>query len=485
MTRLTQEKIDEITDRHENRDAWAGKAPFYKGMFWSPEGGRKRTGHFFSKWRENGRPNLLVVRLPSFIRRSDFEQARKALPGFERQIDMLADALDNTEFTFSGDRDFFDRWPEPETVQLSDVHRHLFFMLEPASPETIEEIARAATRLHLAWERRLKGVILSRESYFRSGYGAHYSLVMGDEGYKLESKQQTVIIKDRGASVDTQDQGLEVPATPSIYAPPLDALVDPRFRHTRTKAYNDTNAAAAACVVADMVAHGETAVIIRLENGKEFVLADLDIRMSIRNIEASLRGIIENCHQIDLVRVFPNARARHRFYVVGGAVVADSSPSDSVQASHVVSMIEYLRENGPTKTALSYRADECELAAMRSFCEENLERICQVRKNWIVDLEIDGDKVYLANIEEIFDGEWFGNTAEVIMDALIKRQDEVFTDAELALRGSGFSSGPRQSMLRRGNGKIVMGEAVELEDGIAELLGGLKGSDMPSVPERG
>lgn len=485
MTRLTQEKIDEITDRHENRDAWEGKAPFYKGMFWLPEGGRKKTGHLFSRWRENGRPNLLVVRLPSFIRRSDFEQARKALPGFERQIGMLADALDNTEFTFSGDKDFFDRWPEPETVPVSDVHRHLFFMLEPASPKTIEEIARAAARLHMAWERRLKGVILSRESYSRRGYGAHYSLIMGDEGYRLESKQQTVIIKDRGASVDTQNQSLEVPATPSIYTPPLDALVDPGFRHTRTKAYNDTNAAAAACVVADMVAQGETAVIIHLENGKEFVLANLDIRMSIRNIEASLRGIIENCHRIDLVRIFPNERARHRFYVVGGAVVADSRPSDSVQGSHIVSTVEYLRKNGPARTALSYRTDEGELAAMRSFCEENLECICQFRKNWIVDFEVDGDKVYLANIEEIYDGEWFGNTEEAIMDALIRRQDEVFTDAELALSSSGFSSGPRDSMLRRGNGKIVVGEAVELEDGIAELLGGLKGADMPSVPERG
>lgn len=472
MTTLSPEKIAEILDRHENRSEWVGKEPFYKGMCWPPTKDHKYSGRYSSDWvRSGGSPNLLAVYLPNNSRRSEFDDAKRRNPEFADAVTKLEDALDATFFTFDDDLAFQRGCEVGGTVSSDHIHMLLFAAMAPSDDKRLDRIVNVAMRLESAAAMGLKGVILGHGHGYDRGYGDHYPLVRTADGYSLDSAQQTVVLKETEDRIDTQSQRLQVPGTPSPYGNRLAPLADPQFRFLKSSM--DDKSDHIACIIADMVANGETNAIIRLGDRKEFVLADLDNGMSIREIARKVRGVIWNCHQVEIVRAMPVPRPRHRFYVVGGVIVADSTFFHGPTTTGRLSVFECVRFTGPAEWTVSSREDDGEIDAMREFCAANLGTICHARGNWIVDLETSGTDVYLVGLAEICDGEWFEEVTDTVMNALVDHQERNFTAEDLTLSGFGQSSGPKEPERLRKQ-RIVRGDAGaemrEFEDPLEELL---------------
>lgn len=474
MIKLTKEKIAEITSRYNDKADWASKEPFYKGMFWSETGGSLESDEYVGEWTyKTRRPNLLVIELPGALRRVDIIAAKLKHPVLASDIAALEEALDGTDFIFDDDEDFFaDSFDgKRETVRANWVHTALFGNSVVTSDYTIHVIAKVARRLMAAAKLKIPGVILSYNPRYM-GYGDHYSLGGSDKGYRLIGKQQELVLKETDTSIDTQSQRLDVNKTPSLYGKLLRGLIDPMFSYAKArKDYSQDPAALPAAIVADLVAHGVTSVIIGLGDGKEFVLTNLDESVSMRTIAQRMHGIIDNCHQIAIVRALPTARPRHRFYVVGRKIVADSSWCTEKCADGLVAVVEYAKRDGPADLLVSSKPDNDDVRTMRNFCEAHLSRISHFRPNWIIDIELADGLPYLIGVDEIFNGDWFGDVESKLLDALVVQQGSNFSEEELSLSGFGFSYGPKRKLSPKRQQRLVHGVAqTETRDELADAL---------------
>ncbi len=474
MIKLTKEKIAEITSRYNDKAVWASKEPFYKGMFWSETGGSMESDEYVGEWTyKTRRPNLLIIELPVELRRVDITATKLKHPMLVSEIAALEEALDGTDFIFADEKDFFADGFDGgrETVKANWVHTALFANSVVTSDYKIEVIAKVARRLMAAAKLKIPGVVLSYSPRYM-GYGDHYSLGGSGKGYRLISKQQELVLKETDTSIDTQSQGLDVSKTPSLYSKLLRGLIDPLFSYAKARDdYSQDSAGLPAAIVADMVAHGVTSVIIGLGDGKEFVLTNLDESASMRTIAQRMHGIIDNCHQIAIVRALPAARPRHRFYVVGKKIVADSSWRTEKCADGLVTLVEYAKRDGPANLIISTKLDSDDVKTMRNFCEANLGRISHFRPNWIIDIELADGLPYLVGIDEIFNGDWFGNVESKLLDALALQQGSNFSEEELSLSGFLFSYGPKRKLSPKRQQRFVHGVAqAEIRDEIADLL---------------
>jgi hypothetical protein len=474
VIKLTRDKIEEITQRHANKTEWDTKEPFFKGMFWTDAGGKIKSDEYVAEWtHKTKRPNLLVIGLPGGLLRSDFINAKMKYGELSSDIAMLEAALDESSFVFADEKDFFGEETNKDTVDLNSVHKRFLKNFLPTSDRPLAEIAKVAQRLRAAANRKIPGVVLAMKRWHQ--YSDHYALTATDTGYTFADKQREVVLEETETYIRTQSQRLDIAQTPSLYSQFLKSLIDPLFAHAKSQRdYSQEPGILTACIIADMIAHGETSVIVELHDGKEFVLANLHTSISIREISTLIRGVIDNCFQIEIVRVLPPPRPRHRFYIVGNTIVADSCYSTDLSTSGHASVMEYVKENGPAKTIISTRKDDDDIRVMRSFCEGNLTHICHYRANWIIDIELENGVPYLAGIEEIFDGQWFGDVEENIMIALEGQQRSAFSPDELNLSGYGSCYSPKSRKPKTEDDLPTDEETVETDSGpVSDFLASL------------
>lgn len=470
MIEKSQQFKDEVKSRFENPEEWKDSAPFYKGTLWSSQGGAKPKKDDFSDWNyRTSHPNLLMITLGEDTRRSEIMAARESFPDRADDIAMFEAALDQVGFEFHEEKSFSGRRYHRETVGAEYVHGEFLKAFASPRPDRVEQIAHVAERLRLAFDTRLPGVVL-RIACFYDSFRA-FKMLFSDNGYQLQATDREALMSKSEVSITVQSQGLDIPKTPSVYSSLLSPLADPLHARLGDREYSSDPSFKSACVVADMVAHGETSAILFLGNRKEVVVGDLSEDLGIRQIAARIRGAVSNCHQIKGARALPAPRPVHRFYVVGGRIVADSPLGIDDVSPGKISIVEYSRNTGPVSTSVSFRDDDGSRARMLEFCQDNLDYICQFRGNWIVDVAMGKKKPHLSGIEEIFDGRWYGAAGELVINALSARQAASFTEREMALSSFGFrSASPQHFNLSK---DAVVEPEIELSDAIGSALSAL------------
>lgn len=376
------------------------------------------------------------------FRRADFSQARARHPELANSITMLEQAMDNANIKPLDERSAFGG-RDNDTVDREYVHQWLIECFQPPSPESLDRIAFVAQRLNSASNIRLPGVILEVSGLHRGYYDAFKVIPLEGGGFTLQSGEYLFVEAKSSSWMDVTLSRSDGPVTPSIYGKQLANLADPLHAFTGGHGYSSDKSQYVACIVADMVSTGETAAILCLKNGSEICITGLTPSNGIRRIARSVRELVDRCADIEAVRALPSARPRHRFYVVGGRIAADSPVGNPVATSGVVSHVEYAQKNGLVETAISYRSAIGEIEQMRSYCSASLDQICRDRGNWLIDIDLGHDGPCLAGIQEILDGIWFGGVEEQVLEALALQQEAAFSELNTELR---CKSSPRASL---------------------------------------
>jgi hypothetical protein len=424
MTNLSAEKIQEIYNRFENPTDWLDAEPFWKGMFWSETGGRKAAPERYASKADCR--NLLVVTLPAKIMRSDVVAAVNSDPSAEIVLKQLEKAIDEACIPFFDEKSIFDD-SRDNTVGVAHAHEYLLECARPAKPSELRRLISVARRLAQAASVALRGVVLviTDGGYRDRSYHLKYR---DDKSYALSLLRKDVVISDNEDFVHTQEYRFRSLATPAPFDADYNQFADPAHADISAGNIGSLDIGAIAC---DMGVQGVPAAILKAPEGQEYVLT-LKEKWTIRQAEKAILALVPNPRHLSSIRALPGERARHRFFVVGGKIVADT-PFSSSADENTISTGSYLAVTGPAKVESTLVNDQGEKTIMRPFAETVMTALCKHRPHWIVDIELSVEGPLLANISEILDGHWFSAAEELILNELTAYQASNFNDTDLDL----------------------------------------------------